>query len=221
MEEVSRASGSVGLSYGAHSNLCVNQIFRWGNAGAEGALPAEAHLGRAPRRARHVGGGRRLGRGLHAAPGREARRPLRPERHANSGSPTGRRRTRSSSTPRPIPTPARAGITAFIVEKTFPGFSVAQKLDKLGMRGSETGELVFRGLRGAGGERARQGGGGGPRADVRPRLRAHRARRRAARADAGGARRRDRPMCTSESSSAGRSASSSSCRASLPTCMSR
>ena len=81
MEEVSRASGSVGLSYGAHSNLCVNQISRWGTAGAEGALSAEAHVWRASRRARDVGSGCRLRRGVDAASRRSARRQLHPERH--------------------------------------------------------------------------------------------------------------------------------------------
>ncbi len=59
-EEVSRASASIGLSYGAHSNLCVNQIRRWGSRRAEGEIPAQADLGRACRRARDVRGRRRL-----------------------------------------------------------------------------------------------------------------------------------------------------------------
>ena len=63
MEEISRASASVGLSYGAHSNLCVNQIRRNGSAAQKKQVPAQAHLGRARRRARDVGAGRRLGRG--------------------------------------------------------------------------------------------------------------------------------------------------------------
>ena len=62
------------------------------------------------------------------------------------------------------------GMTAFIIEKGMKGFSTAQKLDKLGMRGSDTCELVFRGLRGAGGERAQRGRPRRQRADVGPRL---------------------------------------------------
>ncbi|VAH01588.1 unnamed protein product [Triticum turgidum subsp. durum] len=76
MEEISRASGSVGLSYGAHSNLCINQLVRHGS-------------------------------------------PAQKEKYLPKG------------------------ITAFIIEKGMPGFSTAQKLDKLGMRGSDTCELVF------------------------------------------------------------------------------
>ena len=143
MEEISRASGSVGLSYGAHSNLCVNQISPQRQRRAEAALSAEAHLRRASRRARDVGAGRRLGRRVDAAARREARRPLHAERHENSGSPTARRPTRSSSTPRPIRRPARAASPPSSSRRASTGFSVAQKLDKLGMRGSETGELVF------------------------------------------------------------------------------
>src|SRR6184192_1333408 len=63
MEEISRASASIGLSYGAHSNLCVNQIRR---RGAEAQVLAEARLRRARRRARHVGAGRRLRCDRHA-----------------------------------------------------------------------------------------------------------------------------------------------------------
>ncbi len=80
MEEVSRASAAVGLSYGAHSNLCVNQIRRWGIARAEAPLPAQADQRRARRRARHERGRRGFGRDLDVAEGRASRRPLRAER---------------------------------------------------------------------------------------------------------------------------------------------
>ena len=80
MEEISRASASVGLSYGAHSNLCVNQIRRNGSDGAEAEIPAEADLRRACGRARHERARRRLRRGRHEDPGREEGRPLRPQR---------------------------------------------------------------------------------------------------------------------------------------------
>ena len=62
-EEVARASASIGLSYGAHSNLCVNQIRRWGNDEQKAQISAQADLRRARRRARHVRGRRGLGRG--------------------------------------------------------------------------------------------------------------------------------------------------------------
>ena len=101
------------------------------------------------------------------------------------------------------------GITAFIVEKGMKGFSTAQKLDKLGMRGSNTCELVFRRLRSAGRERARRGRRRRQGADERPRLRARGARRRAARHHGRVPRRRCCRTCTSASSSASRSASSS------------
>ena len=81
MEEICRASGSVGLSYGAHSNLCVNQIRRNGTRRAEAQIPAEADLRRACRRAGDVGARRRLRRRVDEDPRREEGRPLRPQRH--------------------------------------------------------------------------------------------------------------------------------------------
>ncbi len=111
--------------------------------GAEAALPAEADLRRACRRARHVGARRGLGRRLDEHPGREEGRPLRPQRHQDVDHQRSRSPTRWSSTPRPIRRPAPRGITAFLIEKGFKGFSTHQKLDKLGMRGSDTCELVF------------------------------------------------------------------------------
>ena len=81
MEEVVAGSASVGLSYGAHSNLCVNQIRRNGTGRAEAHVSAEADLRRACRLARHVGAGRRLGRRLDADARRQEGRPLRPQRH--------------------------------------------------------------------------------------------------------------------------------------------
>ena len=72
MEEISRASASVGLSYGAHSNLCVNQVRRNGSAEQKRRYLPKLIVGRARGRARHVGARRRLGRGVHEAQGREA-----------------------------------------------------------------------------------------------------------------------------------------------------
>ena len=80
MEEISRASAAVGLSYGAHSNLCVNQMRRNGTRRAEAQIPAQADLRRARRRAGDVGAGRRLRRGVDAHPRRQERRPLRSQR---------------------------------------------------------------------------------------------------------------------------------------------
>ena len=108
MEEISRASASVGLSYGAHSNLCVNQIRRNGTSRAEAALPAEADLRRACRRARHVGAGLRLRRGVDAHPRREEGRPLRPQRHEDVDHQRARSPRPSWSMPRPTRRPARA-----------------------------------------------------------------------------------------------------------------
>ena len=101
MEEVSRASASVGLSYGAHSNLCVNQISRNGTPSAEAQISAEADFRRACRRAGDVGAGRRLRRRVDArrAPTRAATATSSTARRC--GSPTARWPTRWWSMPRP------------------------------------------------------------------------------------------------------------------------
>ena len=80
VEEISRASASVGLSYGAHSNLCVNQIRRNGTEEQKRKYLPKLGLGRACRRARHVGAGGRLRRRLDAHPRRQAGRPLHSQR---------------------------------------------------------------------------------------------------------------------------------------------
>jgi isovaleryl-CoA dehydrogenase len=142
MEEISRASASVGLSYGAHSNLCVNQIRRWGRPEQKRKhlpkLVSGEHVGALAMSETEAGSdvvGMRLSaelRGNHyLLNGRKMWITNGPEADvvvvyaktdAHSGTP---------------------GITAFIIEKGFSGFSTAQKLDKLGMRGSDTCELVF------------------------------------------------------------------------------
>ena len=96
MEEISRASASVGLSYGAHSNLCVNQIRRNGTRAAEAEISAEADRRRARRRAGDERAECRLGRRLHARPGGPARRSVRAERHqdVDHQRPRGRRSRR-------------------------------------------------------------------------------------------------------------------------------
>jgi isovaleryl-CoA dehydrogenase len=143
MEEVSRASGSVGLSYGAHSNLCVNQIFRWG---------------RPEQKARYLPkliSGEHLGALAMSEPGAGSdvvsmtlRADKRGDRYVLNGTKLWITNGPQADTlvvyAKTDPAAGSRGITAFIVERGFPGFSVAQKLDKLGMRGSETGELVFR-----------------------------------------------------------------------------
>ena len=157
MEEISRASGSVGLSYGAHSNLCVNQIRRNGTDAQKRRYLPKLISGE------HVGAlamsetGRRLRRRRRCSYARPTRKATATSSTAaRCGSPTGRMPTRWWSMPRPSRTPAPRGITAFLIEKGFKGFSTAQKLDKLGMRGSDTCELVFADCEVPAGERARR-----------------------------------------------------------------
>ncbi|MBI0474876.1 isovaleryl-CoA dehydrogenase [Sphingomonas sp. MA1305] len=142
VEEVSRASGSIGLSYGAHSNLCVNQIRRWANPEQKAKYLPKLISGE------HVGS-------LAMS-------------EANAGSDVVSMKLRARETDRGyvldgtkfwITNAAYAdtlvvyaktgegsrGITAFLIEKDMPGFSIGQKIDKMGMRGSPTAELVFDG----------------------------------------------------------------------------
>ncbi len=142
MEEVSRASASVGLSYGAHSNLCVNQIHRNGNSTQKQNYLPRLVSGE------HVGAlaMSEPGAGSDVVSMRLQARKL-SDRYVLNG-------TKMWITNGPDadvlvvyaktdPGAGARGITAFIVEKTFKGFSTTQKLDKLGMRGSNTCELVF------------------------------------------------------------------------------
>jgi len=140
VEEVSRASASVGLSYGAHSNLCVNQIRRWGSPEQKAkylpGLVSGEHVGSLAMseagagsdvvsmklRAEAVDGGFRLnGTKFWITNGTYADTLV---VYAKTGE-------------------GSKGITAFLIEKDFAGFSIGQKIDKLGMRGSPTAELVF------------------------------------------------------------------------------
>jgi isovaleryl-CoA dehydrogenase len=142
MEEISRASASVGLSYGAHSNLCVNQINRWGTpAQKEKYLPA-------------LCSGEKVGALAMSESGAgsdvvslKLRAEKRNDRFVLNGTKMWITNGPDAETlvvyAKTEPEQKSRGITAFVVEKTMPGFSVAQKLDKLGMRGSNTGELVF------------------------------------------------------------------------------
>ncbi len=142
MEEISRASASVGLSYGAHSNLCVNQINRWGTpAQKEKYLPALCS-------GEHVGA---LAMSEPGAGSDVVSMRLRADKHNDRYVLNGNKMWITNGPDadtlvvyaKSDVTMGSRGITAFIVEKSMAGFSVAQKLDKLGMRGSNTGELVF------------------------------------------------------------------------------
>ena len=142
MEEVSRASASVGLSYGAHSNLCVNQIRKNGSEEQKRRYLPKLISGE------HVGA---LAMSEPNAGSDVVSMKLRADKKGDRYVLNGTKmwitngpdadtlviyaKTDVAAGPR--------GITAFLVEKGFKGFSVAQKLDKLGMRGSNTGELVF------------------------------------------------------------------------------
>ncbi|OAN53978.1 isovaleryl-CoA dehydrogenase [Magnetospirillum moscoviense] len=142
MEEISRASASVGLSYGAHSNLCVNQIRRNGSAAQKAKYLPKLITGE------HVGA---LAMSEPNAGSDVVSMKLRAEKKGDRYILNGTKmwitngpdadtlvvyaKTDMAAGPK--------GITTFIIEKGFKGFSVAQKLDKLGMRGSNTGELVF------------------------------------------------------------------------------
>ncbi len=142
VEEVSRASASVGLSYGAHSNLCVNQIARWGNAGQKAkylpGLISGEHVGSLAMsepgagsdvvsmklKAESVQGGFLLnGTKFWITNGHAAETlVVYAKTDADAGS---------------------KGITAFLIERGMPGFSCGQKIEKMGMKGSITSELVF------------------------------------------------------------------------------
>jgi len=141
-EILSRGSASVGLSYGAHANLCVNQIFRNGSAAQKQQYLPKLISGE------HVGA---LAMSEHSAGSDVVSMKLRAEKQGDHYLFNGSKMwitngpdasvyviyARTSSEPGP------RGITAFLVERDLPGFSRSPKLDKLGMRGSNTCELVF------------------------------------------------------------------------------
>ena len=142
MEEISRASASVGLSYGAHSNLCVNQIRRNGNETQRRKYLPKLISGE------HVGA---LAMSEPGAGSDVVSMKLRADKKGDRYVLNGSKFWITNGPDADVlvvyaktDTAAGArGITAFLIEKSFKGFSVAQKLDKLGMRGSNTGELVF------------------------------------------------------------------------------
>src|SRR5215212_7415783 len=137
MEEISRASGSVGLSYGAHSNLCVNQIRRNGSEAQKKKYLPKLVSGES------VGA---LAMSEPAAGSDVVGMRLRAERRGDRYVLNGNKMwiTNGPDADVLVIYGKSEGITAFIVEKGMKGFSTAQKLDKLGMRGSNTCELVFR-----------------------------------------------------------------------------
>ena len=140
MEEISRASASVGLSYGAHSNLCVNQIRRNGNEAQKRKYLPGLLSGECPGALAMSETG--AGSDVVAM---KLRAEKKGDRYLFNGSKmwiTNGPDARTLVVYAKTETGGR-GITAFIVEKGFKGFSTAQKLDKLGMRGSNTCELVF------------------------------------------------------------------------------
>jgi isovaleryl-CoA dehydrogenase len=142
MEEVSRASASVGLSYGAHSNLCVNQIRRWGSEAQKtrylpGLISGQQVGSLAMSEA---------GSGSDVVSMRLTARKA-ADRYVLNGTKFWITNAPEADTlvvyAKTDPDAAGRGITAFLVEKGFKGFSVSKKLDKMGMRGSDTAELVF------------------------------------------------------------------------------
>jgi isovaleryl-CoA dehydrogenase len=141
-EEVARASASVGLSYGAHSHLCVNQIRRWATAEQKRrvlpALLAGTHVGA-------------LAMSEAGAGSDVMAMALRADRRGDAYILNGTKYWITNGSVADIlvvyartdPQAGSRGLTAFLVEKGFAGFSVGQRIDKMGMRGSPTAELVF------------------------------------------------------------------------------
>src|SRR5271157_3869808 len=142
MEEISRASASVGLSYGAHSNLCVNQIRRNGSAEQKRRYLPRLVSGE------HVGA---LAMSEPGAGSDVVSMRLRADKRGDRYVLNGNKMWITNGPDANVlvvyaktdPEAGPRGITAFLIEKGFKGFSTAQKLDKLGMRGSNTCELVF------------------------------------------------------------------------------
>ncbi len=142
IEEVSRGSASVGLSYGAHSNLCVNQISRNGSADQKARYLPKLISGE------HIGA---LAMSESGAGSDVVSMKLRAEKRGDHYVLNGTKMWITNGPDadtlvvyaKTDPDAHSRGISAFLIEKSFKGYSTAQKLDKLGMRGSNTGELVF------------------------------------------------------------------------------
>jgi isovaleryl-CoA dehydrogenase len=142
VEEVSRASASIGLSYGAHSNLCVNQIRRWGNDEQKAKYLPKLISGE------HVGS---LAMSEAGAGSDVVSMKLKADGVQGGFVLNGTKFWITNAThadtlvvyAKTAPAAASRGISAFLVEKGMEGFSIGQKIDKMGMRGSPTAELVF------------------------------------------------------------------------------
>ncbi len=141
MEEVSRASASVGLSYGAHSNLCINQIRRWATPDQKAKflppLIAGDHVGSLAM-SEATAGSDVVSMGLKAETVGNDRYRLNGTKFWITNAPEADTLVVYAKTGE-----GSGGITAFLIEKGMAGFSVSKKLDKMGMRGSDTAELVF------------------------------------------------------------------------------
>lgn len=141
-EEVSRASGSIGLSYGAHSNLCVNQISRWGNAAQKAKYLSKLISGE------HVGS---LAMSEAGAGSDVVSMKLRADKVDGGWRLNGTKFWITNAAyadtlvvyARSDADGGSRGITTFLIEKGMAGFAIGQKIDKMGMRGSPTAELVF------------------------------------------------------------------------------
>lgn len=142
VEEISRVSGAIGLSYGAHSNLCVNQIRRWGNDAQKAKYLPKLISGE------HVGS---LAMSEAGAGSDVVSMKLKAERRGDDYVLNGTKYWITNAThadtlvvyAKTSPESGSRGITAFLIEKDMAGFSIGQKIDKVGMRGSPTAELVF------------------------------------------------------------------------------
>jgi isovaleryl-CoA dehydrogenase len=139
-EEIARASGAIGLSYGAHTNLCINQIARWGSPEQKAKYLPPLISGQ------HVGS---LAMSEAGAGSDVVSMKLKAEATQNGYVLNGTKFWITNATYADTLVvyaktgEGSGGITAFIIEKDMPGFSIGQKIDKMGMRGSPTAELVF------------------------------------------------------------------------------
>lgn len=146
LEEISRASASVGLSYGAHSNLCINQINRWGNDEQKARFIPRLLSGE------YIGA---LAMSEAASGSDVVSMKLRADRGTDGYVLNGNKMWITNGPDastlvvyaKTDPEAGPRGITAFLIEQDMPGFSTSRKLDKLGMRGSNTCELVFEDVR--------------------------------------------------------------------------
>jgi isovaleryl-CoA dehydrogenase len=142
IEEISRASASTGLSYGAHSNLCINQIRRWATPEQKQKylprLISGEHIGSLAMSEADAGSDV-IGMKLKAEKTAGGYR-LNGAKYWITNAPYASTLVVYAKT---APDSGSKGITAFIIENTFPGFSIGKKIDKMGMRGSPTAELIF------------------------------------------------------------------------------